>query len=168
MPAENIQISIKGLKELRYTCLDPVEHFPELGDKKQEVEADLKVRYQWNIEGEMFGIYTVFSVYIFHEKKREKVIEYLCATHFGVANLTAHLKEVNEGEFTISKRLEEALLKMAIAHGRGMLTVKIATTRYRDFVFPLIDIGDIISNEIPGPVKIVRIEDEESTGATDS
>jgi hypothetical protein len=151
---KGVLISVMGLRELAFSYKDPEEFYPELKGKEIKTEMELQMRYSWNFENEMFGVYTKFFIYIKKDDVRTDLVEYLCTTDFRIADLKTQLKEKDEGEFDLNRELEVTMVKMSIAHGRGMFFQKTCQTRFKGVVYPLININNILLSKNPGGLKL--------------
>jgi hypothetical protein len=80
-------------------------------------------------------------------------INYTCVSDFKVNKLNELLTKGESGRFEMDPELEESLLRLAIGHGRGMLSQKVSQTKFRGFVYPLVDVIQLMISKQPGGIK---------------
>lgn len=161
MTTEPVKFQIALLKEIGFSYTEPIELIKK--QKVEQLEVGINVNYRWNLENDIFGVQLdIAYLKEINENQKNELLKFSTYTEFKVLNLQKIFKVKNLNDFIMDEPLETTFVSIAISSSRGMLASRTAGTFFGQFIFPLVNPGDLILSKKIKAGKMTEIQQIQS------
>lgn len=143
MTTERISFQITQLKELGFSYSETNSHGE--AQKIEQLEVAINVNYRWNLEKDIFGIQLdIAYLNAIGDSLKTELLKFSSYTEFKVLDLQCVFKVNDTNDFIMDENLETTFVSIAISSSRGMLASRTAGTFLGQFIFPIVNPGELI------------------------
>jgi hypothetical protein len=139
-----LQFSFQGIKVEQYAV------FEENYNSKKEIEIGLEIEFKLNIDNKQIGVFITIQ----YDQGKHKILIITVSCHFRIEDETWKSLMHDEGcKFIVPKQFSAHFAMLSVSTTRGVLFAKSEGTFCSQFIVPLINVTEIITQDAVFEIK---------------